>query len=287
MLLDQDHTVSATASDLSVDREALIHEARRRTRRRRTGIALTVFVAAATGLLVLHAGGGSRRPRQPASILTGASGAAVQSFLTRAGGGLSKSFIAIYTVDAVSSVNQPRTGRHQVTIIAAQSPGRLMYSEPVTRGRWEVFASPYNDPQGLYSCGRLTSTGGWSCVGPYKGIGMSDSYALTGPYPPQALMVGLRNATAQPNLSGITPSEYLSNREIRGQREQCLTFVTRTGRTNSSVCLNGVGLIAYYKLSRSLTGNTGIYSYATLDAYRSGAPRGSFTLPGPPSPNRF
>jgi hypothetical protein len=273
--------------------EALIEEARDRQRRRRRRIALAIALVAAAGLGAFVVGGGGASHPPPVAA---ASPGAIAAFLARAERALDGEYSATYQVTVPY-----RTGsaRRAVVSAAQLSRGRTVYRETPafssstspsegTTLAWslhgyEVFSGPNSEPRGLFSCTQARAASPWSCQGPYKGIGMGGTFALQGPYPPQALVLGLENATALYTGGMAIEREpaFLVRRRVRGRQVRCLQF-GRTPRPLGSVCLNDDGVIAFFDLPRAVTYST--YATATLQSYSTNVKPDTFSLPAQPMP---
>jgi hypothetical protein len=115
---------------------------------------------------------------------------------------------------------------------------------------------------------------------------MGGTYELLGPYPPQALMLGLDNAYTVyrgevPPVSPIpTQPAFLVMRRDSGYVLRCLEFGSLR-HPIGSVCLRPSGVIASYELSESVT--SGPYETALLRRYSPGVSDHAFNLPATPS----
>lgn len=185
--------------------------------------------------------------------------------------------------------------RHLVVTAAQSSPNLFVYREtpsllltraggpPASHG-YEVFEAARglaSAGPGLYSCAQPLPTSSWSCHGPYTGIGMGGINQLLGPYPPQALVLGLDNATETfvglPTPPATQPEPaFLFTHGRSTERLRCLRF-GRLADPAGSVCLLPNGIIASYELPQSA------YRRATLLAYSSHVPGHTFTLPAKPT----
>jgi hypothetical protein len=243
---------------LIADPEALIEEARTRQRRRHRRLAIISILAVAggAGLLISKSGGGGRGPTS-ASV---ASPGQVQTFLKLAQRGTRGVFAETYTVTTASA----HGGTMRLQVSAAQRSHDLIRyrvtppafyaafcSEPACRS-FEVFAAEAGQrlPQGgsgLYACSLPTGGSQWSCKGPYTGIGMSTTSALLGPYPPQALLLGLENATVAYTgvAGGHKPARgraVLFSKTVGGRSLRCLQFERGVSKLGS-VCLAANGAV--------------------------------------------
>jgi hypothetical protein len=136
----------------------------------------------------------------------------------------------------------------------------------------------------IYSCRKRLRTSRWFCEGPYTQIGMGTINQLLGPYPPQALVLGLDNAsvtyTGVPAPAAIRPEPaFLIVRRRSGWTLRCLEFGP-TRHPVGSVCLRPDGLIASYRLSVAATFS--VYETARLRSYLPHVPREAFDLPARP-----
>lgn len=266
--------------------EALIEEARARQRRRHRGIVVAVVLAAAatTGTFAALGGGGVSHPPPPAAASPGA----IRAFLARAQRASGGAFSLTYQVTLTARGHAPA---RQADVTAAQrSRAEWLYREtpsfsPFSGGHsFEVVTSR----AGILSCAQASAPAPWSCRGPYTGTGMGTTGQLLGPYPPQALIIGLQNAaetyTGAPSHSprAATRPEpaYLLTRRIDGQTDGCLAFGPVT-RPIGSVCLAPNGIITYYNLTPKVTYST--YQTATLRAYSHHARTRAFALPAKPA----
>jgi hypothetical protein len=188
--------------------------------------------------------------------------------------------------------------RHIVVSAAQRSSGLLFYRStpsleisrpggPAASYSYEVFSRPGSNRvpgSGLYSCRRALPSSRWSCQGPYTGIGMGGTGELLGPYPPQALVLGLENATVAytgvPAPPALRPeAAFLTTRRASGRELRCLEF-GRMPRLLGRVCLEPSGVIASYHLPEPVT--YGPYEAATLRAYSPHVRRDAFKLPAKP-----
>jgi hypothetical protein len=153
---------------------------------------------------------------------------------------------------------------------------------------YEVFYKSGDNKEpgsGIFSCRKRLVSSAWICQGPYTGIGMGGMQQLIGPYPPQALVLGLDNAAVAyagaPPSPAIRPEPaFLITRRGSGRILRCLQF--GPARTPvGSVCLRLDGLIASYKLSESVT--FGAWASATLRSYSPRVSPGVFKLPAKPT----
>ncbi len=111
---------------------------------------------------------------------------------------------------------------------------------------------------------------------------MGTTFELQGPYPSQALVLGLENASATyTGKMAIKPEPaFLVRRRVLGQDVRCLEF-GKILHPLGSVCLNGDGVIAFYDLPRAVTYST--YNTATLQSYSTNVKPGTFSLPAEPT----
>jgi hypothetical protein len=268
--------------------EALIEEARARQRRRHRGVAVAVVLAAAAGAGTFAAfgGGGVSHPQPPAA----ASPSAIRAFLARAQRAFDGTFSMTYQVTITPARHAP--ARQAEVTTAQRSGAEWLYRETPS---FSAFSGGHSfevvrSGAGIFSCAQASTPGPWSCRGPYRGMGMGTTGQLLGPYPPQALILGLQNAaetyTGAPSHSprAATRPEpaYLFTRRIAGQTDRCLAFGPLT-RPLGRVCLAPNGVIAYYNLAPKVTYST--YQAATLRAYSHHARTGAFALPAKPAPS--
>jgi hypothetical protein len=130
---------------------------------------------------------------------------------------------------------------------------------------------------GYYSCTLAVNAPHWACQGPYGGIGMGTTFELTGPYPPNELLLGLSNAVA--TYSGHKPA-YLFGRRWENSQLRCLGFGQRAHLVGQA-CLGPGDLIAYYNLPTAVSYQS--YSVATLTAYSAEVPDRRLDLPSKPA----
>lgn len=141
-------------------------------------------------------------------------------------------------------------------------------------------------PAGPYSCSQARWSSRWSCTGPYSGIGMGTTGALLGPYPPQALLLGLDNAvetfTGEPSPRAIRrqPAFFLRER-LAGRSVNCLSF-GRPSHVVGRVCLDAGGVVAYYVIPESAGYSS--WETARLLAYSPTVRAGALALPAAPQP---
>lgn len=225
-----------------------------------------------------------------------ASPAQIRSVLAEAKRGAAGSFTATYDVTVRYGRGIVRT---VVVNVAQRSTGLFSYRMKPSLGlsgpggppasySYEVFYKSGADTQpgaGIYSCRRRTHLDRWVCQGPDTGIGMGTTAQLLGPYPPQALLLGLDNAavtyTGVPAPPATRPEPaFLTTRHVAGQALRCLQFgATRVPL--GSVCLRANGLIATYRLSDSVT--SGTWASAILRSYSPRLARNAFELPAKPT----
>jgi hypothetical protein len=303
-MLSHDHVVSCAG-----EAEALIEEARRlqRRRRRRAGVVILVLgsIAAGTGAFAgFSAGGGGQRP----ATARPASPGQIRAFLAAAERATSGTFSVTYSV----TVGYADGSDQRADVAAAQSSVGLFYYRETPSLRltspggaaqsksYEVFSAVSDGPRpglaehsphglvsagpGLFSCARGFSPSSWSCIGPDRGIGMGTTGELTGPYPPQALLLGLQNAaeiyTGQPAPPATQPQRaFLFTRRLAGRALSCLGFGSPS-RPLGTVCLEPDGIIASYQLPTAVSSSG--YQSATLRGYAPTVGNGTFTLPAVP-----
>ncbi|HYA45490.1 MAG TPA: hypothetical protein VED59_07780 [Acidimicrobiales bacterium] len=138
---------------------------------------------------------------------------------------------------------------------------------------------------GSYSCTLGAPGGRWACQGPYKGIGMGTTFELTAPYPPPELARGLSNAAYYYlGLGGMGPraseKAYFFSEGAPGHKVSCLGFGSRQHLVGSA-CLGPHGLVSYYSLPTTATGDT--YVSAKMLSFSPKVPLSVFRLPSPPS----
>lgn len=229
-------------------------------------------------------GGSASHPPPP----TAASPGAIRAFLARAQRALGGTFSVTYQVSIPARGHAPA---QQAKVIAAQrSRAEWFYRETPS---FSAFSGGHSSEvftyrTGIFSCARAGASTRWSCQGPYRGIGMGTTWLLLGPYPPQALILGLQNAaetyTGAPSHSPSAATRpepaYLLTRRLAGRTERCLAFGPAS-HPLGSVCLAQDGVIAYYNLSPTVTFST--YQTATLRAYSHHVKAGAFALPAKPA----
>jgi hypothetical protein len=247
------------------------------------------FLAAAiVGLLTFR--GGGIHGRLP--VLTAASPSEIAGFIARAQHALNGRFAATYRLSV-----QDAAGDRTARVLAGQtSPLMGFYVEqpsfaPPDLGRhapgsaYAVFFGPQQDPRGLFDCWKTHTWSRWSCAGPYTGIGMSGTATLRGPYPPQALPLGLRNAVATdtgalpPQQQVQSPPAFLYQQRIAGQTLRCIQF-GRARHPQGTICLNQADIVASYDLPTSVSNS--VYRTATLLKYTTHIP--AVALPASPKP---
>ncbi len=299
-MLNQDHAAPSAG-----EAEALIQEARRlqRRRRRRAGLAVLLIAAVAAGAAAFAGFGGSGAHRRATS--RAASPSQIRGFLAQAERGVTGTFSVTY---AVTVRNHGGSVRHVAVAAAQRSPAVLFYREtpslsvsspagPPQNESYEVFFAAGASPQsgvreharqglsgagpGLFSCARGSLSSGWSCTGPYQGIGMGTTSDLLGPYPPQALLRGLQNTaetyTGEPAPPASQPQRaFLLTRRLAGQTLHCLGFGPAS-HPLGTVCLEPDGIIASYDLPGALSSIA--YQTATLRTYSPQVENGTFALP--------
>lgn len=219
------------------------------------------------------ASGARDRPRT-------ASRGAVEAFLAEARRGFSGSFTLRYEVTVRYS---SRFARRILVNVAQRTAEFFSYRTtpsldlsapggPPASYSYEVLVKPAPGAApgaGIYSCRKQFEASPWTCQGPYTQIGMGGTNQLLGPYPPQALVLGLDNAvavyTGDPSVSPIRPEPaFLITRRVSGRRLRCLEFGPAP-RPAGSVCLRHDDLIVSYRLSGAVT--SGPYDDATLLSY--------------------
>jgi hypothetical protein len=237
------------------------------------------------------AGASSHSSGTTAQSLGTSSSGAITSFIARAQRGLNGTFAATYEVNAPF---RSRAARLAHVVVARLANSRIFYRQtPALSGdgmgqvkrtphSFEVFERPNSDYLGIFSCTQAEVSSPWACVGPYTGIGMGGMEALMDPYPPQALELGLENASAAYTGKMATDPEptRLLWRQLDSHRVQCIDF-GETARLLGSVCLNQQGLVASYDLPQSVTYST--YQTAELRNYSAHVNVDTFTLPAKPT----
>lgn len=152
---------------------------------------------------------------------------------------------------------------------------------------YEVFSMPggkRGPSAGLYSCRKPLPSSHWSCEGPYTQIGMGGMFMLVGPYPPQALLLGLENAVAiytdVPPMGPVPHAPaFLVTRQVSGQTLRCLDF-GGVAHPVGSVCLRHSGLIVSYHLAGNVT--SGVWDTAALSSYSPHVASNAVALPTKP-----
>ena len=255
----------------------------------RDGPTFAIVVGAALALLL--GGCGATAPRRPEA----ASASQIRAFVADAKRGFEGRLTLTYDVTIRYG---PRATRRIVVNAAQRSADLFSYrttpsldlvrqgGPPASYG-YAVFVSPgakTTPGAGIYSCRKPRPSSRWSCEGPYTGIGMGETFQLIGPYPPQALLLGLENAIAvyagPPSLApGRHEPAFLVARRASGQALRCLEFGA-AGHPVGSVCLRHSGLIASYELAESVT--SGVYATATLRSYSPRVPNAAVALPAKP-----
>jgi hypothetical protein len=230
-------------------------------------------LVAATGFVTFSHGGGNVGSSHAPAV---ASRGDVSAFVDRAERALDGEFSATYTVAPGFG---SKGGSAQVQAAQLNS-SRTVYREIPPLGRtshsqsYEVFTGSRADPDGVFSCTLAGGARRWTCFGPYVGLGMTAMHALTDPYPPQELALGLQNAVAT-----YAAPVFLSRRTLAGRTVHCLEFGA-VQHPIGSVCLNRAGVIAFYDLPQSASDT--IYTTATLQHYSTHLSPGALTLPGTP-----
>jgi hypothetical protein len=263
-----------------------------RRRRRRQGMigGIVVALVVASGALwaASSLGGTSHQkvvtspgrshppPTAPSRIATSRQ---VAAFVTRANKGVAGAFSETYSVSA-------RRGGGSVQITAAQrARNDWVYRETPSlqndsASGAAVYATyaVYERPDGLYSCSLPHGTGArWSCVGPYKGIGMSETAGLTGPYPPQDLLSGLQNNvevySGHAGPKSTPEPAHLLHKKVEGRAVTCLAFGTLP-HPLGEVCIDASGVIVSYRFPESAS--------ATLVSFAPNPPSRLFAFPASP-----
>jgi hypothetical protein len=223
----------------------------------------------------------SARHGPPASAGHGpaiASRAEVAAFLARAEKGFAGRLLLRY---AVWYTTGPQAARGSVVVVQL-SPARWAYfSTPeVTAihgaGTSAVFMNPAGEPAGWYACQRPAAASPWGCADMSLSP-MGTSAELLGPYPPQALILGLSNAIAIP----IGRPAYLVVRAAGARTSSCLAF-GRPASPVALVCLNQVGVMTSYQIP--IDGS--YYVKADLHSYSTTVPGTLLALPARPGAAR-
>jgi hypothetical protein len=220
----------------------------------------------------------------------------VEAFLAEAKHGSSGTFTLTYEV----TVRYGRSVVRRVVVDVAQRSSEMFSYRmtpslelsrpggPPANSSYEVFSKPASEEApgpGIYSCRKRLPASPWTCEGPYTQIGMGGMNQLFGPYPPQALVLGLDNAVAvYTDTSTVIPVRrepaFIITRRVLGSLLRCLQFgplVHPVGR----VCLGSGGLIAAYQLSETVT--SGAWEGAVLRTYSPHVSAGAFALPAKPT----
>lgn len=279
--------------------DALIEEARAHQRRRRRAIAATVIPGAgAVGALIASAGSSGPEAPPPTPSLPGP----VSAFLAQARRGAAGAFSETYRVTVRCSCH-PRgarghTGRTLTISVRQRSRDAFTYREtpplllpepgrPRNHSSEVFLGGAYpGGPRGIYTCDQALSGSGWSCVGPITGLGMGGNEELMGPYPPQALLLGLQNAVeAYRGGVVIVPPRHrqpiaIVGEQLRGRSVRCLQFGT-ANHPVGHVCLDSHGAIASYSIPENVT--SGTWRTATLLRYSSRFGANALTLPAKPT----
>jgi hypothetical protein len=284
---------SERAASSTGDLEALIEEARARQRRRRRRVAVVVLLAGAGAIGAFLASGGSDVPR--AGAPTAASPGAIEAFLADArrgaGGAFSGSYrlVVRYSGFLARSLEINVEQRSSDLFSYRETPS-LFLSEsgtPVSHS-YAVFLGIRgpSGPQGTYTCAQARRSSRWSCVGPYPDIGMGGNEELVGPYPPQALLLGLENAVAA-YTGGILIAPpvhrepaFLVRERHAGQSVRCLRFGPRAHIVGEA-CLDSDGIIAYYDIPQNVT--SGAWRQVTVLSHSRHVPNDAFKLPAAPT----
>jgi hypothetical protein len=284
---------SERAASSTGDLEALIEEARARQRRRRRRVALAVLLAGggAIGSLLASRGGDVHRGSAP----TAASPGAIRAFLAEARRGAGSAFSGSYRLavrysSVLTRSLEIRVEQRSSDLFSYQETPSFFLSEsgtPISHS-YAVFLGIHGPPgpQGTYACAQARRLSRWSCLGPYTDIGMSGNEELLGPYPPQALLLGLENAVAA-YTGGVLiappvhrePASLVQARHA-GQSVRCLRFGP-SAHTVGEACLDSDGVIAYYDIPQNVT--SGAWRQATLLSYSHRVPGDAFKLPAAPT----
>lgn len=259
--------------------------ARRQCRRRMFSV-LAVVVAVGLVAGLLDAVGGSppsRAHHGPAAASPGE----VAAFVSRAEKGFSGRFALRY---AVSYAGSPQAVQGTVASVQ-QSRTRWAYTSTPSaqdihaRGSASaVFVDPRGEPAGRYSCDRARASASWRCAA-FTTAGMGTDAALLGPYPPTALILGLRNAIVEYSgkITGhpIAPQPaHLVARGAGTTRVSCLAFGMST-RPVALVCLDSANLITSYDIPGEVSSIA--YTRALLRSRSLHVPHSALVLPTRPA----
>jgi hypothetical protein len=241
--------------------------------------AAALLACAAAGIVVGHAAthslAGQGPPARASHGPAIASRAEVAAFLARAERGFAGRLLLRY---AVWYTTGPQAARGSV-VVAQLSPARWAYfSSPgvtaihATGTSSAVVMNPAGEPSGWYACQRPAAASPWSCAD-LSAAAMGTRAELLGPYPPQALILGLQNAIAIP----IGQPAYLVIRNAGSRTSSCLTF-GRPASPVALVCLNQAGVMTSYQIP--IDGS--YYVKAELQSYSTTVPGTLLALPARP-----
>ncbi len=270
--------------------EALIEEARRRHRRRRTFslLALLAAIGLAAGLTDVFVG--SRPPARAHHGPTIASPGEISAFLTRAEKGAARQFLLRYRV-------QYGAGPSAVdgsVVVAQLSRTRWSYTStpsihdiPARGSTSSVFTNPPGQLPGWYLCNRQAASSPWNCADMSKAL-MGSRAALLGPYPPIDLVLGLQNAISGYEGRTSTERKYvgpeparLLDRGVGARTSSCLAF-GNPARPVALVCLDATGVITSYDVPEASSDSA--YTKAELRYLSRHVPAANLVLPAKPAP---
>jgi hypothetical protein len=248
-----------------------------------TACAVAALTACAVAGIVVGCAAthGPARQGPPARASHGpaiASPAEAAAFLARAEKGFARRLLLRY---AVWYTTGPQAARGSV-VVAQLSPTRWVYfSTPEVTdmhgtGTSAVFMNPASEPAGWYFCQRPAAASPWSCAD-MSAAAMGTRGELLGPYPPQALILGLQNAIALP----IGRPAYLVIRQAGSRTSSCLAF-GRPASPVALVCLNQAGVMTSYQIPIA----DGYYVKADLRSYSTSVPGALLALPARPDAAR-
>jgi hypothetical protein len=285
--------VSERAGSSTGDLEALIEEARARQRRRRRRVAVAVLLAGAgaTGAFLAAGGGDVHRASAPTAASPGAIRAFVAEARRGAGGAFSGSYrLAVRYSSVLTRSLEISVEQRSSDLFSYQETPSFFLSEsgtPISH-RYAMFLGIHGPPgpQGTYTCAQARRLSRWSCVGPYTDIGMGGNEELVGPYPPQALLLGLENAVAA-YTGGISIAPpvhrepaFLVRERHASESVRCLRFGP-PAHIVGEACLDSDGIIAYYDIPQNVT--SGAWRQVTLLSHSRHVPNDAFKLPAAPT----
>jgi hypothetical protein len=259
--------------------EVLFPEAKRRGRRRRwiIGLSIVVLVAAATGLGVALSGNGSSKHEMRASP----SDSYLHAFLTRAQRALNTDFQATYTTDLEEITGPPKVER---VAIVQRSSAQFMYANSFPDGLETAFFSyPVGIPRVigkfLYICSRdFVPATSWTCR-PVAG-GMSGSMQMSSYLPTAAvdtlefaIFLHEHPASVQQTLGTVRSLPAFRTVKVDGAMKlSCVSFGSASWQW-ATICLNQAGVLGYVasrpQLSSELDGTTTLRSFSPHVSTRS------------------